>query len=105
VSKVTSLASNSVKATVPCLKIAWKYAKVELRPPGPREFLAIPKGFANLISAAKAKRWQHLTVKEAAVNTMVTAEVICWFFIGECIGKGSLVGYQVPGAFDFEAHI
>ena len=51
-----------------------------------------------------------------AVNTVVVVEVIinpeicsneefelkdmpfqvaCWFFIGECIGKGSLVGYNV----------
>ena len=22
-------------------------------------------------------------------------QVACWFFIGECIGKGSLVGYNV----------
>ena len=35
------------------------------------------------------------TVKEATVNTIVVAEIACWFFIGECIGKGSLVGYQV----------
>jgi len=34
-------------------------------------------------------------VKEAAINTVVGLEVFCWFFIGECIGKGSLVGYQV----------
>merc|ERR1711971_1340685 len=25
--------------------------------------------------------------REAALNTAVVAEVACWFFIGECIGK------------------
>ena len=34
-------------------------------------------------------------MKDAAINTAVGLEVFCWFFIGECIGKGSLVGYQV----------
>lgn len=34
-------------------------------------------------------------LQEATLNTLVFTEVICWFFIGECIGKGSIVGYQV----------
>ena len=34
-------------------------------------------------------------VNQAVVNTVVGLEVMCWFFIGECIGKGSLAGYQV----------
>lgn len=33
--------------------------------------------------------------QEAWLNTLVATEVICWFFIGECIGKGSLVAYKV----------
>jgi hypothetical protein len=35
-------------------------------------------------------------VKEATINTIVGLEIFCWFFIGECIGKGSVIGYQVP---------
>ncbi len=27
-------------------------------------------------------------------NDIIVAEIACWFFIGECIGKGSIVGYQ-----------
>ena len=34
-------------------------------------------------------------VNQAVLNTVVGVEVFCWFFIGECIGKGNLVGYQV----------
>lgn len=34
-------------------------------------------------------------MKDVAVNGVVVTEVACWFFIGECIGKGSLVGYNV----------
>ena len=29
------------------------------------------------------------------MNTLITAEIALWFFVGECIGKGSLVGYKV----------
>ena len=35
------------------------------------------------------------SMKDVAVNTVVVGEIACWFLIGECIGKGSLVGYQV----------
>jgi F-type H+-transporting ATPase subunit g len=33
--------------------------------------------------------------QDATINAVVTTEVLCWFFIGECIGKRSLIGYQV----------
>ena len=36
-----------------------------------------------------------LELQEAWLNTLVAVEVGCWFFIGECIGKGSLVAYKV----------
>ena len=34
-------------------------------------------------------------LQEAFINTCVAVEVGCWFFIGECIGKGGLIGYDV----------
>ena len=42
--------------------------------------------------------------QEATVNTLVTFEVICWFFVGEIIGKGVLIGYDIPGAVDWKIH-
>jgi hypothetical protein len=33
--------------------------------------------------------------QEAWLNSLVTAEVVFWFFIGECIGKRSIAGYHV----------
>merc|ERR1711994_406189 len=48
-------------------------------------------------------KWKTVSVKEATVNACVAAEVMCWFFIGEIIGKGTIVGYQVhPKAVDAE---
>lgn len=35
------------------------------------------------------------TIQEAWLNTLITAEIAFWFFVGECIGKGSIVGYKV----------
>jgi hypothetical protein len=38
--------------------------------------------------------------QQATLNTVVMFEVILWFFVGECIGKRSYVGYpvKVPNA-------
>jgi len=104
-SKVPQLIRDTQQAAIPRLKTFWKYAKVEMRPPAPREFGQVVQGFTNLLNAAKTQKFRTVTVKEATVNTLVTAEVLFWFYIGECIGKRSLIGYQIPGAVDFEVHM
>lgn len=96
VSQLQSLTKKLIKFGAPKLKIFLKYASVELAPPTtPSEIKEISKGIANLISAAKSQRWKQVTVREAWLNTLVTTEVICWFYVGECIGKRHLVGYNV----------
>ena len=57
--------------------------------------LQIVKGTAGLVGDVVTFKWATCTVGQAAVNAVVVAEVACWFFIGECIGKGSIVGYRV----------
>ncbi|CAD5114746.1 DgyrCDS3786 [Dimorphilus gyrociliatus] len=98
VPKVTAFAK-------PRLTTFWQYARVELRPPTPAEIPEVSKGLTQLINSAKSGKWKKFTVKEATVNTLVGIEVAMWFFIGECIGKGSLVGYQIPGACHFDAEL
>lgn len=82
-------------AAKPKLAVFVRYAKVELVPPSPTEIPQIMRGFSNLLRGARTSSWRNLTVREAWLNTLITAEVLCWFFIGECIGKRSLIGYQV----------
>ena len=36
-----------------------------------------------------------MTTTEAAQYALVFAEVYVWFCVGECIGKGSIIGYNV----------
>lgn len=52
-------------------------------------------GLGKLISGAKSGAWKNTTVRDAWLNTLVTIEVLCWFYVGECIGKRSYVGYDV----------
>ena len=35
------------------------------------------------------------SVKETAAKGLVAAEICFWFFVGEIIGRGSLIGYNV----------
>merc|ERR1712106_263425 len=72
-----------------------RYAKVELTPPGPGEISGLVRGVGGLVKDGLTFKWAQASMKDVAVNTVVVTEIACWFFIGECIGKGGLVGYQV----------
>jgi hypothetical protein len=37
--------------------------------------------------------------QEFAVYTAVAIEVVCWFFVGEMIGRRSPTGYVVPASY------
>merc|ERR1711890_39455 len=72
-----------------------KYGKIELTPPTPGDIPAAIAQASGIVKSAMTFKWTQLTVKQAWLNSLVAAEVGCWFFIGECIGKGSLVAYKV----------
>ncbi|KAA0201117.1 ATP synthase subunit g [Fasciolopsis buskii] len=72
------------------------YAKVEMRPPKMADFAPALDEANRLIAAAKAGKWKN----EAFLNAVVTMEVLAWFFIGEIIGRRSIIGYsRVPGCY------
>ncbi|KAK2179989.1 hypothetical protein NP493_463g01066 [Ridgeia piscesae] len=103
--KVPEMLKACQRSAEPKLKEFMKYARVELAPPTAADLPVIQKGFSNLMTAAKTKKWKALTVREGFLNSLVGFEILCWFFIGECIGKRSVVGYQIPGAVHFDAVI
>ncbi|CAF0984988.1 unnamed protein product [Rotaria sp. Silwood1] len=74
----------------------WYFARVELRPPMPNEFGQIQQGIQQIVKSASTGAWRQLTVKQFSLNTLVGLEVLFWFYIGECIGRGSIIGYR-PG--------
>ena len=87
--------SGLVRASQPHLKTFWGHARVELTPPGPSQWPQIREGFGNLVNSAIYRKYLDLTVSQAGKNALVTIEVLCWFYIGEVIGRRSLIGYKV----------
>lgn len=92
---MSSAATGLLAKVKPVIGCCVYYAKVELVPPKISDIPAIKSGINNLISSAKNQRYLQLSVREAWLNTLVATEVLCWFFVGECIGKRHLIGYKV----------
>ncbi|XP_066154340.1 ATP synthase subunit g, mitochondrial [Euwallacea fornicatus] len=93
--KVPALVGQLVTQSKPALQTFLKYAKVELTPPTPADIPQIRAGIGRLVSAAKNGNWKNVTVRDGFVNSLIAIEVWCWFYVGECIGKRHIVGYDV----------
>ncbi|CAH0592145.1 unnamed protein product [Chrysodeixis includens] len=93
--KIPALVSSALAQARPKFAIFMKYARVELAPPKLSEIPQIKAGIGKLLTSAKTGAWKNQTVKQASLNALVGAEVLFWFYIGECIGKRHIVGYDV----------
>jgi len=95
IKKAPALLNTAKELARPKMNVFLRYAKVELAPPSPGE---IPTAIADLsakVANIQKQTFRDWTVRQTALNVVVGVEIACWFFIGECIGKGSLVGYNV----------
>ncbi|CAH1796043.1 unnamed protein product [Owenia fusiformis] len=102
VKTVTKVATGTASFAAPRAKTFMKYARVELRPPTPAEMGEASQSFQKLIKSAQTGKWQTVTTQEALRNSLITLEIACWFFVGEIIGRRSLVGYNIPGAVFYD---
>ncbi|KAL7667360.1 hypothetical protein ACOME3_010821 [Neoechinorhynchus agilis] len=100
--KLATMAQRFTQLSKSNLANFWKYASVELKPPMPSEFPQLKQEFRQCVEfwqrSYKSKSGApltNLTIKEVALNSLVATEVLLWFFIGEVIGRGSIIGYDI----------
>lgn len=93
--RVSFQALGAAKKVQPHVVTFWNNAKVEMLPPKLSEWPAIKESFIGLKDAAFKGKFLDITVKEATVNTLVAVEIAFWFYVGEVIGRRSLIGYNV----------
>ncbi|CAI8030811.1 ATP synthase subunit g, mitochondrial [Geodia barretti] len=95
VSKTTSGTLALSRVAQPHLQTFWGHARVELVPPTPSQWPAIRQGFGNLFNSTLSGKFLDCSVKEATRNSLVAVEIACWFYVGEMIGRKSIIGYKV----------
>lgn len=59
------------------------------------KFIHKKKPKAGRLSSAEDILNLFVSPQDALRNGLVTTEVLMWFYIGECIGKGGIIGYNV----------
>uniref|UniRef100_A0A1B0CF28 ATP synthase subunit g n=1 Tax=Lutzomyia longipalpis TaxID=7200 RepID=A0A1B0CF28_LUTLO len=97
IGKSALFVKNIYMRTSPKVETFIKFARVELIPPTRQDLPAIREQCRSLYCQMLLGNWRYTTVREAWLNALVATEVLMWFFVGECIGKRHLVGYNVSG--------
>ncbi|EFO24245.1 ATP synthase g subunit family protein [Loa loa] len=84
----------------PRRKALWKDCwHKELKPPTLEEWPAVKKDFRQMMDVITSRSYTQWTVMDTLVRTCVAVEIICWFFVGEAIGRRSFAGYIVPANY------
>merc|ERR1712002_613985 len=89
--RIPALAKAGVEAATPKLNTFVHYAKVELVSPSPGELGGVAAGLGNIVKSAQSGAWKNLTVKEATLNTLVAAEVLCCSSLENVLAKELLL--------------
>jgi len=91
----SSFLSAAAKKRQPLLEKFWSNARVELAPPRMSDWPAIKSAFVNIRRSTMSGRFLDTSVKDSIANTLVAVEIAMWFYVGEIIGRRSIVGYNV----------
>ncbi|KAL3982222.1 Mitochondrial ATP synthase g subunit family protein [Acanthocheilonema viteae] len=85
---------------LPRRKALWKDCwHKELKPPTREDWPTIKKDFKQMMDIIASRSYTQWTVMDTLVRTCIAVEIICWFFVGEAIGRRSFAGYIVPANY------
>merc|ERR1711874_299186 len=87
IKKAPALLATAREVATPKLNTFWRYAKVELAPPSPGDLPVAVADLSTKIANAQKQTFRSWTVNQAVLNTVVGAEIFCWFFVGNVSGK------------------
>lgn len=73
----------------------WVHARTELAPPSPSQWSAARKEAERAIEMVRTGQMASMSLAEAGAVAAVAVEVACWFYLGEIIGRRSIIGYNV----------
>jgi len=71
----------------------------ELAPPTRAEWPLVKADFHRAMDFLKDRGYRQWTLREALIYGAVGFEVVCWFVMGEIIGRRRWQGYVVPGDY------
>lgn len=89
------LQANRFRNTIPTLNKHVKYMKVEMAPPSLMEIFKAPGELRSVWRTWRSGAWKDIKVETAWVNFLIFVEILLWFFVGEVIGRGSILGYKL----------
>ncbi|CAM9330743.1 unnamed protein product [Lampetra planeri] len=95
VKRTPQVVAAVVEYSRPRLSKFWSLAKVELTPPSPAEIPGAVAAFKAMVERGRSGAVRNLTVRDALRNSLVGVEIAMWFYVGEVIGRRSLIGYNV----------
>ncbi|KAJ3043318.1 hypothetical protein HDV00_005321 [Rhizophlyctis rosea] len=64
------------------------------------DFGAATGGISNFYNAFKTGAWRKVTLRQAGEVAGEGVKITGFFIVGEMIGRGSIIGYHIPGTFN-----
>ncbi|KAI8615888.1 hypothetical protein BC830DRAFT_1120467 [Chytriomyces sp. MP71] len=108
-SQLTNLAASAVKVGTHYAKVGIEFGRLvgagaKISVPSPAQLAEAQIGYGKFFAHFQNGAWKKVTVREAGHVLGAGATIYGFFLAGEMVGRGSLVGYKIPGAQSHGGH-
>ena len=77
------------------LKLVGQHQKISL--PSPSHFSEASASLGQAFSSLQNGAWKKVTLSQVGTLAGEGAKILGFFVVGEMVGRGSIVGYNIPG--------